>query len=281
MNTLNFISHRLALTSVLFMVGLLCLHKPMAHAQLSEPEVREIDNPRTPLGEGFNNRIGGSLIITNFGVGVSGTYARAIGPFTEFTISAGITGILDPSSQEFLNRFTGRRVVPNKYKRALGFPITVGIKQRVFPYAIADNFRFYISASGGPAFAFTYPYFEDVDDNGYRTTRLVELPGGRGVSEIFVEDINGFFTGWSEGEGHWGAAGDISIGVDFGDNFKRQTSFEIGYFFYYYPEGLQIMEPFRSTEFNDRGISVGQEPFFDAQKYFGTPQIKFTYSGWW
>lgn len=249
-----------------------------AQAQLKEPDVRSADNPRYPLEEGFDNRIGGSAFVNNFGFGISGIYSHALGPFTEFTFTTGITGIRDASEQSFQDFFTGQRIVPNKFNRALGFPVLFGIKKRLFPEEIADNFRVFIAGSAGPALSFIYPYIDDEDGNGYRSTRLIETP--RGNARVFTEEKNDFFSGLGDGFTEWGATGEIKIGVDLGSNFKQQSTLEIGYFFYYFDQGLQILEP-RRPIFSNQGEIIGEEDFFDNQKFFGTPQIKFTYSGWW
>lgn len=253
---------------------------PRAEAQLTEPDVRSIEEPRTPLDEGYDNRIGGSIFVNNFGFGIGGTYSHALGPYSEVTFSTGITGIRDVSEQSFQDFFTGQRIVPNKYNRALGFPLMFGLKKRIFPRQIADNFRFFFAASGGPAMALVYPYINDSDANGYRSFRIVQAPTGQQV-KIFTEEKEGFFSGLGDAETIWGTAGEIKVGVDLGSNFKQQSTLEIGYFFYFFTQGIQIMEPFRATGVNNGGFSMGQEPFFDDQKFFGTPQIKFTFSGWW
>lgn len=267
------------LFSLLFFVVVFGCLQQSAVAQLTEPEVRAADNPRTPLQEGYDNRIGGSAFVNNFGFGIGGTYSHALGPFTEVTFFTGITGIRDVSEQSFQDFFSGQRVVPNKYNRALGFPFMFGIKKRLFPSQIADNFRFFIAASGGPAMAFVYPYIDDRDGNGYRSTQLINTP--QGPRPVFSEEKNDIFSGLGDGFTEWGAAGEIKIGIDLGDNFKRQSTLEIGYFFYYFDQGIQILEPFQPTGFDQQGRSIGQDPSFEDQKFFGTPQIKFTFSGWW
>ena len=263
------------------------------YGQLTEPEVRSASTAKTPLQQGFSNRIGGSVYVNNFGFGISGTYSHALGPFTELTFSTGITGIRDVSEQSFTNFFTGQRVVPNKYNRALGFPFLVGLKKRVFPNLISDNFRFFFAASAGPALGLVYPYIDDADNNGYRTYQYRRIEQGK---QSFVikgapEEKNGFFSGLGDASTQWGGAGEVKVGVDLGSSFKHQSTLEIGFFFYYFDPGLQIMEsrrPIIVQQGEDQGFPKTDangdrvnEDFFDAQKFFGTPQIKFTYSGWW
>ncbi len=246
-------------------------------AQLEEPEVRDLPDPKTPVSEGFNNSWSVDIMINNFGFGVGGQYGRVLGPYTELTFKAGITGIRDVSELTFQDFFTGNQVIPNKYNRAIGFPFLVGLKKRLFASHIQDNFRLFLEGAAGPALTFVYPYVNDVDNSGYRTSQAT--PQGFLVP---IETVNDFFSGWKDGETQWGFNGEIKIGADIGGGFKNQTTVEIGYFFYFFDPGLQIMEPYRATGYSDEdGLPTGREPFFDAQKLFGTPQIKITFGGMW
>lgn len=279
-------SPKLSICTAVLLILLFTIGLSPSYSQVMEPEVREADKAETPVDKGYQNRIGGSVYLNNFGFGIGGTYTHALGRFTEITFSTGITGIRDVSEQTFTNYFTGRRLIPNKYKRALGFPFLFGIKQRMFANHISDNFRFYVAASAGPAMAFVYPYINDSDGNGYRTYDYRELQSGF-VIKVPLEQKNGFFQGWGDGSTKWGGAGKIAVGVDLGSNYQRQSTLEIGFFFYYFDPGLQMMEPRRPVigengrpETDATGERINED-FFDAQKFFGTPQIKFTYSGWW
>lgn len=264
--------------SVLIIVVLLSLAWSPASAQLEEPEVVKISEPKTPLSEGYKNSYGVDLMVNNFGFGIGGTYGRVLGPYTELTFRTGLTGIRDVSEQNFQSLFTGQQIIPNKYKRAFGFPFLLSIKQRVFASQVEDNLRFFVSGGAGPAMALTIPYLRDTNSNGFRDFQVT--PQGFLAP---VERVNDIFSGWKNGESHWGYNGAIKIGVDIGKEFDTKTTFEFGYFFYYFKEGLQIMEPFRPTEYTDKGIPVEETkvPFYKAQKYFGTPQIKITFGGMW
>lgn len=269
--------------SVILLILLMGIFTCSAVAQIKEPEVIELPDPKTPLSEGFHNALGFDIVLNNFGFGIGGTYGRVIGPYTELTFRTGVTGLRDASEQNFQSFLTGQQIIPNKYKRALGFPFLIGIKKRLFPRQIDDNLRFFVSAAGGPAMAFTYPYVRDTyRENGFRDFQVT--PDGFLVP---VERINDFFSGWGDGETHWGYNGALKVGVDLGSEFDFRTTIEFGYFFYYFSEGLQIMEPYKPFGYNDEGkpIELNQNgernPFYDAQKYFGTPQIKFTFGGMW
>lgn len=246
-------------------------------AQLKEPEVDKIAEPKTPLSEGFHNSVGFDIFLNNFGFGLGGHYSRVLGPYTELTFRTAITGIRDVSEQTFQSFLTGQQIVPNKYKRAIGFPFILGVEQRLFARNIEDNFRFYVGGGAGPAMAFTFPYLNDVNNNGFR-----DFQARQGYL-IPRERVNDFFSGWKDGETRWGLSGELKIGVELGSSFGSVTTVEFGYFFYYFKQGLQIMEPYRPTEYDADGFPVEatKVPFNDAQKYFGTPQIKFSFGGMW
>jgi hypothetical protein len=268
--------------SILVLLIVSCMITHTAYAQLQEPDVVELPQPKTPLSEGFHNSLGFDVMVNNFGFGIGGSYGRVIGPYTQLTFQTGITGIRDASEQNFQSFITGRQVVPNKYKRAFGFPILIGLKQRIFAKQVDDNLRFFVSGAAGPAMAFTYPYVQDRDNSGFRTFQQIRGPNGQVLGLSPSEQINDFFSGWSNGETHWGFNGAITIGADIGSKFNSQTTVEFGYFFYYFKGGLQIMEPRKPTAYNQNtGLPVSSTEFFDAQSYFGTPQIKLTFGGMW
>lgn len=252
-----------------------------AVAQVQEPDVVKLPQPKTPLSEGYHNSWGVDVMLNNFGFGLGGVYSHVAGPYTQITFRTGITGIRDDTEQNFQSFLTGQQVIPNKYQRAFGFPFLLGVKHRLFPRKISDNFRPFISAEAGPAMAFTYPYLEDVDGNGFRTFQVQQ------GYLVPLERVNDFFTGWKNGHSHWGFSGGLKIGADIG-SFKHPTTVEFGYFFYYFKQGLQIMEPYQPYGYDSQsGLPIEKngngrrKPFYDAQKYFGTPQIKFTFGGMW
>ncbi|NIS07604.1 MAG: hypothetical protein GWO07_02325, partial [Candidatus Dadabacteria bacterium] len=64
------------LFSVLVLALLLSGLSDTALAQIKEPEVIDMEDPKTPLSEGYHNSLGFDLFVNNFGFGIGGTYGR-------------------------------------------------------------------------------------------------------------------------------------------------------------------------------------------------------------
>tara|TARA_R100001143_G_C3360849_1_gene135463 strand:- start:11982 stop:12803 length:822 start_codon:yes stop_codon:yes gene_type:complete len=268
---------------ILFYIGAFAFSSTLlfsapVYGQITEPEVERLERSSTTLSDHYKRGIGINFVMNNFGFGLGGEYRRIIAPQSELTASLRITGLRDASEQTFTDFFFGQQVIPNKYQRGIAIPLMLGMRKRVFADGIQNDFRFFVSASMGPAATFTYPYFDDINNNGYREQ-----------FQDFFEPVNDIFTGISEGDWQFGAAGEFKIALDIGENFTSMNSIEFGYFFYYYPDGVQIMMPnqpvIRSnvapgeSPFVIIDGELALEPFFEAQKFFGSPQITFTF-GW-
>lgn len=248
-------------------------------SQIVEPEVERTTRNIPTLGDNYSRGFGINVVMNNFGFGVGGEFRKVIGSQMEFSAALRVTGLRDASEQTFTDFFFGQQVIPNKYQRAFAFPLLLGLRQRIFANAIQDNFRFFVSAGLGPTAAFSYPYFDDSNDNGYREQFQTRF-----------EQVNDIFTGMNEGEWHWGGTGEFKISLDMGNNFARMNSIEFGYYFYYFRKSIQIMMPKQPKLRNfvppgespfiiDENGDLILEPFFEPQKFFGSPQITFTF-GW-
>lgn len=264
-------------------------------AQIEEPEV--IDTPRdlVTLSDEYGTGFGININMNNFGFGIGGEFRKVIAPQSEIMFKMGITGLRDESEQTFTDIFFGQQIIPNKYQRGMAFPLMLGFRQRVFSDVIQENYRFFVSASAGPVAAFTYPYFNDVNNNGYRETGneydIIEDQGELYILFTQPERVNDIFSEMGDGEWNWGGAGELKIGVDIGSNFSRLNSIEFGYYFYYFTDGIQMMMPNQpqlkeqtgpqeSPYIFENGELVVEE-FFEPQKFFGTPQITFTFGWLW
>lgn len=253
----------------------------LSRAQIQEPDPQEIQGARTYVDEGLRGGIGFNVVINNFGFGIGGEYKRVLGPTLDGTLTLRWTGLRDVSEQTFTDIFFGQQVIPNKYQRAYAFPLTMSLRKRIFAEEVSDNYRFYVSGGIGPVVSFSYPYFDDNNNNGYREQ-----------FQNYFEQTYDVFTGISDGQWHLGLTGEINVSVDIGENFSRLTSIQFGYLFYHFPDGIQMMmpnQPIRKQnpapdEFpflqNPDG-SLQMEPFFDSHHFFGTPQISLVFGRMW
>lgn len=257
------------------------LFSTQGFAQTLEPPVEKVVRNTSNIQSEYDAGFGFNVAMNNFGFTVGGEFRQVVGPSTELMSSIRLGGLRDASEQTFTDYFFGQQIIPNKYQRAFAFPLLLGLRHRLFTDMIQDNYRFFVSASIGPAMAFSYPYFEDSNNNGYREQ----------FSNYF-EPINDIFSGWNQGDWHLGGTGEVKVALDIGGNFARLNSVEFGYFFYYFPDGMQLMMPNQPVPVQnpqqgqfpyelDENNELVLEPFFDAQTFFGSPQITFTFGWLW
>lgn len=256
----------------------------VAQMQFGEPEIQEIIKPKNLFDEGYKRGFGFSFGLNDFGFGVGMQYRIGLGTYTEGLINFKIAGLRDPSEQTHIDIYFGNRTIASKYQRVITFPTTIGIKRRLFASQISDNFRVHTSMSLGPSFAVTLPYFQDYNRNGYREDDYNRYGLGG------VEPINDIFQGWNDAETEFGWNGEIVLGIDFGDNFGKIQSLQFGYSFYYFDQGLQILEP-NAPIINQDGSLIdvdgdgyadfpnGFRPANDTIQFFGSAQITFIV-GW-
>ena len=106
------------------------------------------------------------------------------------------------------------------------------------------------------------------------------------------EPTQDIFQGLKDAKTEWGWAGDIVLGIDFGDNFAKLRTFQFGYSFYYFKQGIQILEPFQPQRTSTGGLvlidpdgdgflEVATEPSNDPSKYLGSAQITFIFGWMW
>lgn len=245
-----------------------------------EPEVEGYDISRNLYDEGFRSGLGFRIGLNDFGLQLGAQYRRALRPYTEALVSLSVSGVRDPSEQTYIDYYFGNRVVPSKYKRVLSTPLTLGIKQRFFPDQITDNFRVHGSVSLGGAMMFALPYFEDYNSNGFREANINEF--------AIYEPVNDVFEGWNQLETELAFTGEWVLGIDFGENFAQLQSFQFGYTFYYMPNGIQIMEPFKPIRENGLIVDVNQDQVPDGYErandvvnYLGSVQITFVFGKMW
>lgn len=264
-----------------FLLFILVVSQNNGFAQYNEPEIQSLESPKNLFDEGYKSGFGFSFNLNDFGFGVGTQFRKGLGSYTEALFNLKIAGLRDPSEQTYIDYYFGNRTIPSKYKRVVTFPITVGLKRRVFARQISDNFRVHTAMSIGPTFALTTPYFKDGNNNGFRESDIREFNAYEPVQDIF--------QGLKDSESKWGWTGDLILGIDFGDNFARLQTFQFGYNFYYFQDGIQILEPFKPFR-NPNGTYIDNDQngiadvFVDANdptKYFGSAQITFIFGWMW
>lgn len=270
---------------------LICSQTNQVYAQFGEPEVEAKETPSNLYDEGYKAGFGFNLSLSDFGLGVGGQFRIGLARYTEGIATLKVTGLKDPTEQTFTD-FVGNRTIPEKYQRVIAIPLHIGLKKRFFANAISDNFRPYASLSAGPTFAFSYSYFLDFNENGFRENDARIYP--------FVEPVNDIFSGWDNSKTHWGLGGEFVLGVDFGDNFANISSVQFGYTMNYFSDGIQVLEPcqpdltrINQAPLNPCGLGVTQVPIGsstdyaplekanDPRKYFGSAQISFVFGWMW
>lgn len=268
-------SYRICTLPLSFILFLLFFPFRNGFSQIQEPEPQRIAPNVSVLQDEYRTGLALNVIMNNFGFGVGGELRKVIAPQAEGFLTVRVTGLRDVSEQTFTDYFFGQQVIPNKYQRGFSFPAMIGLRQRLFASKIQEDYRFFISAAAGPVATFTFPYFDDANENGYREQ-----------FQSYFEPVNDIFTGWKEGDWQWGGTGELKLALDIGKNFSRLNSVEFGYYFYYFHEGIQMMMP-NQPVFEDGNFVVGPdgelvvEPFYDKQSFFGTPQITFSFGRLW
>ncbi len=261
------------------MILLQGLSAPAAAQDHREPELAEMERPLSPKDFDIRNGMGFRMQLNNFGFGIGGEYRRVLSRYTKAYLEFQISSVRDESEQSFQG-YWGYTVIPNKHNRVMSFPVMLGVSRRLFPEQLSDNFRLFVQASGGPVPAFVYPYYDhDMFNMGFR-------PQFQGLTQQHYD----VFQGWGQGTFILGAAGQLAIGANLGGDFGNIQTIRIGYYFNYYPDGIQMMEPYRPgpfiTDF-DFNLPPEQqapgvlEPAADKQHFFGTPHITFVFGGMW
>jgi hypothetical protein len=265
----------------LFLLGLasfIFLSTSNLLAQFGEPEVRKKETPKNLYDEGYKSGFGFVFGANDFGFGAGGQFRKVLNRYSEAHLTFRINGLKDPREQTYIDYFFGTKTVPDKYRHVISFPISLGFKRRFLANQISDNFRLFGSVSSGPVFAFSYPYFNDFNNNGYREKDNL-------LYDTY-ERVNDVFTGWKQGDWHTGLTGALEVGIDFSGDFASLQSFQFGYNFYYFDKGLQILEPAKpSFDQNGNPRFVNGElqttASYEPKKYFGSVQMSFVFGWMW
>ena len=264
-----------------------------AFAQIgNQPPVVQPGKPETPFSKNLHHGMAFEVLLSNFGFGVGGQYRQVISPMAELTADMRIVGLKNVAEQTITTYFG--QETPHKFSRVLAFPFTVGIRHRVFAQLLNDNFRVHFGAAIGPSLAFVYPYYKDYNGNGVRDYgNMAQLPDGSiysiyssavsnssNASLLSYEPVNDIFSDWKDGHVKWGTSGQLVVSVDLG-KMKNIGTLSFGYYFHYYPGGIQVLEPYNYKLINNQTGQYALQKANGPQKYFGSPIISFSIGGMW
>lgn len=278
----------------IYILALIALSMLLAPVKLMaqpgiEPEIRGVDSFRTPLDENLRRGAAFNIVLNNFGFGIGGEYRLVVSPLSEIYAELQMTALRDVTEQNY--QFFGQQIIPNKRNRILSFPFNVGFKHRLFPQPISDNFRLFVGGQIGPTAAFVYPYYTAanilyvMEDDLLSGAPLEDILQSGRVEANIGQFVNDVFQGWGDGEWTFGTAGQLALGVDFGERFKSVTTLKIGFTFSYFEKGIQVMDPLNA-------LGIIPTPQFDSdvyvlqvgtprQKFFGSPFITLSFGNMW
>ncbi|MDG5768190.1 hypothetical protein QA596_12050 [Balneolales bacterium ANBcel1] len=275
----NAMRHSIIAVALFFFAGTVLAVTGVSHAQERvEPDLLEITEPLSPIDFDIRNGAGFRLQVNNFGFGAGAEYRRVLSRNRKMILEFQIGNVKDENEQTFQSNW-GLSTIPNKYNRVMAFPLMLGVQQRFFARTLSDNFRLFGQVSGGPSPAFVYPYYDhDRFGYGFRITQ--------GMVGVNVDPHYDPLEGWGDGEFILGAAGHLSIGANLGGDFGNIQTIRIGYFFHYFPNGIQVMEPkMPGPGFDflpvDELPDGALQPAAGKQSFFGTPHITFVFGSMW
>lgn len=102
--------------------------------------------------------MGIDFLFSNSGFGVGGYYQHNYTPRLSGFIDLSITGSRNTDEFDEYDEVRREWRVPGKVNRLYTFPLTVGVRYRIFDQVLVDNFRPYINAGVGPSMIVALPY---------------------------------------------------------------------------------------------------------------------------
>ena len=233
-------ARRLAL--LLLPAGLLLAPGPAsAQPGPGAPGADTLAAPRYDTGGGV------AFLLTEFGLGLGGSYRVGLGGGTSLVVEASLGAGRDEREQQFFVGLFGETVTPFKRHYALLAPLHVGLERRLFRAAVEDNFRPFVQLTAGPTVAYQWPYFRDGDGDGRRGEDEARLGPWRGLPD---------------GELRLGAGGTLAVGAYFGRGRRAAQGLRFGYTASYFFTPVELLEPAPEVEGPDRRL-------------FGTPVVSF------
>jgi hypothetical protein len=104
---------------------------------------------------------GVDLLFSNSGFGAGGFFQHNYSSRLSGFVDLGITGSRKSDEFEQYDASAREWRIPGKVNRLYTFPLTVGVRYRVFDNVLVDNFRPYLTAGVGPSMIVALPYSYD------------------------------------------------------------------------------------------------------------------------
>ena len=207
----------------------------------------QIYPPLDTTSTSFGTSSGFSILLTEYGFGLGGVFRAEIGSSTSALVEFGLGAGKDAREQQFFIGFFGDTVTPFKRNYVLLAPLHMGVEQRLFREQIESNFRPFVQAAAGPGFAYQWPYFRDLNENGLREAD---------------ENLYGPFAGLDKGAFRIGVGGTLAVGAYFGRSRRSAQGVRFGYQGQYFFSPVQLLELDPEVEDPER-------------RFFGTPIVSF------
>lgn len=191
------------LTAILVMASLLTIHAQQLGEIVENDE--SIDFPP--------NSIGGDIMFGEGGIGAGFFYKREISEHVTMFGDFSISEAKADNEIEYIDYWSGQRIVPNKVNRIFLIPVNLGIQYRLFRKTLEDNLRPYIGFGAGPSLVLTTPYDKE------------------------------FFNAFGSAQAHYTLGGYIGLGANFGINKSSLVGLSIRYYvIHFFDKGVQSLE---------------------------------------
>lgn len=171
--------------------------------------------------------LGGQVLLTNSGFGLGVFVRRRVQDDRVATFELSLSSIEDEREVAFFDRF-GERDVPNKASYLIEIPFRIGLERRLFRSRIEDNFRPFVHVAGGPVIGWTYPYYDDENENGVLDTN---------------EPTYDILSGIRRGHVVPGVGAALSVGANFGPLSGSTQGIRLGFQVTRFRDDIDLLEP--------------------------------------
>lgn len=195
----------------------------------------------------FGTSVALALLLTEDGLGIGAAARTGLSQDLSFAFETSIGAARDEREQQFFVGLFGDTVTPLKRNYAVLIPLHLGLEGRLFRQSVEDNFRPFVSLTGGPTFGIQWPYFDDRNSDGIRD---------RGEERL------GPFGGLGDAQLRLGVGGTLALGVAVGSTSRSAQSLRFGFTGHVFPGEIDLLE-------------LDPEVESPSQRVFWTPTVSF------